>query len=365
MMLHYMLGLSRLGHDVIFVEDTSDWGMPFDPFKGYALAESSFGRGVLDEAFGRHGLSGRWAYNSLFEGRLFGMVQEDLERFCGQADLFLNISGVIPLRESFMKAKVKVVIDTDPIFTQVKMAGDEWTRDYYRAHDLHFTFGHNIPSGSTGVELSGLDWRPTRPPVVLDLWEPAWGEGAGFTTIGSWDSKGRDVEHQGKRLSWRKCEKYERIIALPKSLPGVSLDLTMSGMKEDAKRFAANGWNVRDALVVSRDVWGYRDYIRDSTAEFTVAKEQNIHLKSGWFSDRSATYLASGRPVIVEDTGFDTYLPVGQGLVAFDGLENAKAAIESVLADYTSHRLGARHIAEEFFDSDKVLTDLLRATELI
>ena len=360
MMLHYLLELTRLGHEVIFVEDTGEWALPFDPVKGYASADSAFGRGILEDTFKRHGLGVRWAYNSLFEGKLYGMSQEDLERFCAKADLFINLSGVIPLRESFLKAKVKAVIDTDPIFTQAKMATDGWTRDYYKAHDLHFTFGHNIPSGSTGVELSGLDWRTTRPPVVLDLWEPVAGPGSGFTTIGSWDSQGRDIEHQGERLSWRKCEKYEQIIDLPKALPGVTLDLTMSGMKDDAKRFATHDWNVRDALVVSRDIPGYRDYIRGSTAEFTVAKEQNIKLKSGWFSDRSATYLASGRPVIVEDTGFGTYLPVGQGLVTFDGVENAKTAIESVLADYPKHRQGARRIAEEFFDSRRILSKLLK-----
>jgi glycosyltransferase involved in cell wall biosynthesis len=131
-------------------------------------------------------------------------------------------------------------------------------------------------------------------------------------------------------------------------------------MKEDAKRFAGHGWNVKNALDLSKDIWAYHDYILNSTAEFTVAKEQNIQLKSGWFSDRSASYLASGRPVIVEDTGFGTFLPVGEGLVTFDGVDNAKAAIENVISDYPKHRKAARGIAEEFFDSDKVLGNILK-----
>ena len=361
MLMHYMQGLTRLGHDVIFVEDTAEWALPFDPNKGYASADSSHGRKVIGEAFDRLGLSGRWAYNTIFENRLYGMEREDLDRFCAEADLFLNVSGVIPLRDSYMKAKVRAIIDTDPIFTQSKIASDDWTRDYFKRHDVFFTFGHNIPTGSTGVPLSGIEYIPTRTPVVLDMWPNLEGPGTGFTTIGSWDAQGRDIVLDGRKLSWRKCEKYEQIIDLPQALPGVTLDLTMSGMKDDAKRFAAHGWNVKDALVLSQDIWGYHDYIQGSTGEFSVAKEQNIQLKSGWFSDRSASYLASGRPVIVEDTGFGTYLPVGEGLVTFEGVDNAKAAIETVLADYARHRKAARDIAREFFDAEKILLHLLKS----
>ncbi len=361
LLVHYLKGLQRLGHDVIFVEDTGDWALPFDPVKGYASEDSAYGRSVIGAMMDRLGLGGRWAYTSQFEGQHYGMPREAVDAYCASADLFLNVSGVIPLRESFMQAKVRAIIDTDPIFTQAKVAGDPWTRDYFRRHDVIFTVGCNIPTGSTGVELSDLDYIPTRAPIVLDLWPNLAGPGTGFTTIGTWDTQGRDIMHEGTKLSWRKCEKYERIIDLPRRLPGVTLDLTMSGMKDDAERFAAHGWVVKNALEVSRDIWNYRDYILNSTAEFTVAKEQNIQLKSGWFSDRSASYLAAGRPVIVEDTGFGTYLPVGEGLLTFDGLDNATAAIEHVLADYPRHRKAARAIAEEFFDSDKVLGHILRS----
>lgn len=360
MFMHYMQGLMRLGHEVIFVEDTAEWALPFDPFRGYACADSSQGRKIVTEAFEHIGLTGRWAYNSIFENKLYGMEREDLERFCSEADLFLNVSGVIPLREHYLKAKVRAIIDTDPVFTQSKIAGDEWTRDYFKQHDVFFTWGHNIPAGATGIDLCGIDYHTTRVPIVLDMWPMQQGDGTGFTTIGNWDAKGRDIVVEGKKLSWRKCEKYEQIIDLPSKLPGVNLDLTMSGLNKDAERFAAHGWNVKNAMELSRDIWAYHDYILNSTAEFTVAKEQNITLKSGWFSDRSASYLASGRPVIVEDTGFGTYLPVGEGLITFDGVENARAAIETVLADYPRHRAAARNIAQEHFDSDKVLTDILK-----
>jgi hypothetical protein len=360
MFMHFLEGLVRLGHEVIFVEDTAEWALPFDPGKGYASADSSHGRRVVGEAFERIGLGGRWAYNSIFENRLYGMERQDLERFCSQADLFLNVSGVIPLRETYMKAKVRAVIDTDPVFTQSKIEKDAWTRDYYLRHDRVFTYGCNIPSGSTGLPLMGIEYVPTTTPVVLDHWPVLDTPGRGFTTIGSWDSKDRDIVVDGRKLSWRKCEKYEKIIDLPGKLPGVALDLTMSGMRDDAQRFAGHGWTVKDALVVSGDIWAYREYIQNSTAEFTVAKEQNIQLKSGWFSDRSATYLASGRPVIVEDTGFGAYLPVGRGLVTFEGADGAREAIETILSDYPAHRKAARGIAEEHFESGKVLTNILK-----
>lgn len=359
MILHFLQGLQKLGHEVIFAEDSAEWAVPFDPNKGYGTPDSAYGRGVLAAALKHIGLENRWTYNSTFENARYGMPQEQLDAFCAQADLFLNVSGVIPLHDNFMKAKVRAFIDTDPIFTQSKIASDSWTHDYFKRHDVFFTWGHNIPTGSTGVDLCGITYAPTRAPIVLDMWPNTDGPGTGFSTIGTWDAQGRDIIHDGKKLSWRKAEKYEQIIDLPAKLPGIPLDLTMSGMKDDARRFAAQGWNVKDALALSKDIWGYHGYIRNSTAEFTVAKEQNIQLKSGWFSDRSASYLAAGRPVIVEDTGFGTYLPVNEGLVTFDGVDNAKAAIETVLADYPKHRKAAQAIAREFFDSGKVLGDIL------
>jgi hypothetical protein len=363
-MLHYVLGLTRMGHEVLFLEDTSDWSYPFDPVRGYSETDSSFGRGVLDDMFGRFGLKGRWAYNSVFENKLYGMSQEELDRFCAEADLLLNISGVNPLRENYMRCRVKAVIDTDPVFTQVKIDQDPVTRAYYKAHDVCFTFGCNLPRGKGSLPLSGIDWKPTTPPIILEEWMPLASPGRGYTTIGSWDAKGRDVVLDGKPLTWRKSVKYETIIDMPKRLPGVEMELTFSGMGEDGPRFARHGWIVRDALVLSRNTWEYRDYIRASRAEFTVAKDQNVKLKSGWFSDRSACYLASGRPVITEDTGFDTYLPTGEGLFSFENIDEAVHSIQSIESDLDRHRRAARRIAEEHFDARKVLGDLLRELDL-
>jgi hypothetical protein len=357
-MLHYMLGLSRLGHEVLFLEDTSDWAYPFDPDRGYGL-DSSFGRETLENIFSRYGLNGRWAYNSIIENKLYGITQKELDRFCSEADLLLNISGVNPLRENYMRSRVKAVIDTDPVFTQVKIAGNDSLKDYYKAHDACFTYGYNIPSGKSRTPLSDIKWIPTLPPVVLEEWTPVSSPGRGYSTIGSWDTKDREIIVDGEVLSWRKSIRYESLIHLPRRLPGIDLELTFSGMGDAGRRFADHGWIVRDALDVSRDPWRYRDYIRGSQAEFTVAKDQNIRLKSGWFSDRSACYLAAGRPVITEDTGFDAYLDVGEGLFAFKTEDEAVEAIKTIESDPERHRRAAHRIAGEHFDAKKVLSELL------
>jgi hypothetical protein len=364
MMLHYLLGFKRLGHEVLFIEDTADWAFPFDPVRGHYHADSGFGRDSLGRLLGHYGLSGRWYYYSLFENKHYGMPRKSAMKFCAAADLFLNVSGVLPLKPEYLGARVKAIIDTDPVFTQMKLDKDDWTREYYKSHDAFFTFGYNLPSGATGVPMGDFDWKPTLPPVVISEWGPDKSQGQYYTTVGTWDSKGRDVVIDGKVYTWTKAAKYEAIIDMPGKLAGAGLELCFSGMKEDAGRFREHGWSVRDALVVSRDPWTYRDYIQGSRGEFTIAKEQNVRLKSGWFSDRGASYLASGKPVINEDTGFGAYLPVGEGLFAFEKMEDALEIILKIEADYPRHAKAARAIAEEHFDSDKVLGKILKELDL-
>ncbi|MEL7638717.1 MAG: hypothetical protein AAGU21_03650 [Solidesulfovibrio sp.] len=364
MMLHFAEGLSRLGHEVTFLEDTSNWAYPFDPVLGHPVDNSERGREAVDRLFRRAGLTGHWAYVSEIEGRLYGMDRATLDRRLAEADFFLNVSAVLPLKEEYFQAPVTAVIDTDPVFTQVKVATDPWTRDYYRRHDVCFTYGYNLPGGGTDVPLSDVDWKPLLPPVILDRWPVGQGRGDRYTTVGTWEARDRDVEVAGRRLSWRKNVKYEAILDLPSTLRDIPLGMAMSGMCNDAWRYAAAGWEVREGLEVSRDPDTYRDYIRGSRGEFTIAKDQNVVLKSGWFSDRTATYLASGRPAVVEDTGFGRYLPVGEGLFPFEGHDGAVEALRAAEADPVRAGKVAREIAGDFFDSDKVLAGLLRACGL-
>ncbi len=360
MMLHFAEGLARLGHHVVFLEDTSNWAYPFDPVLGYPVTDSSRGRQTVDAMFRRVGLEGRWAYVSEIEDKLYGMDRATLDRHLAEADFFLNVSGVLPPKEEYFQAPVKAVIDTDPVFTQIKVDRDAWTHDYYTAHDVCFTYGYNLPRGKTEVPLSDIDWKPLLPPVVLDEWPVGQGRGEAYSTIGTWEARDRDVEIGGRKLSWRKNVKYEAMLDLPSSLRDIPLAMAMGGMCDDAWRYANAGWAVRDALDVSRDLDVYREYIRGSRGEFTIAKDQNVVLKSGWFSDRTATYLAAGRPAVVEDTGFGEYLPVGEGLFPFEGREQAEAALRAAEADPVRAGKAAREIAGDYFDSDKVLAGLLR-----
>jgi hypothetical protein len=209
-------------------------------------------------------------------------------------------------------------------------------------------------------------YLPTRQPVVLDWWkspgEPARRSGARlvFTTVGNWRQTDRNVEWQGRTLGWSKDERFALVLGLP-DRSRHRFELALSGVDASALvRLAAHGWHVLDAVALTKDVVSYRDYVRASSAEFTVAKEQNVRLRSGWFSDRSACYLAAGRPVVTEDTAFGAVLPTGRGLFAFRTLDEAAAAVDAIASDYGSHSRAAVEIAAAHFRAETVVADLLR-----
>ncbi|WP_027186047.1 glycosyltransferase [Desulfovibrio inopinatus] len=364
MILHYLLGLSRLGFDVLFLEDSSNWAYPFNPFTKTYGVDSSVGRQIMNDLFARCGFDGTFVYRSRFEDTSYGATLRELKSFMDEAELLINVSGLLPLEEEYAGPKTKVIIDTDPVFTQISIRDFPKMRKYYEAHDVHFTYGYNLadPFFPTPVPMGSFDWKPLLPPVALDLWPMQTGSGDGLTTIGSWDSKGRDVELNGEVYSWRKSLRFEKIIDLPASYPNERFDLTFSGITNDSDRFAQHGWCVRDANRISRDPFAYRRYIQESKAEFTMAKEQNVRLKSGWFSDRSATYLASGRPIIVEDTGFFRYIPKGQGVFGFNNTDEMHTALASVIDDPHGLKLASRRLAEQLFDAEHVLSQVVQAS---
>jgi hypothetical protein len=204
---------------------------------------------------------------------------------------------------------------------------------------------------------------------VLDWWAPervgpASADVGCFTTIASWQQTGKDLEWNGQVYTWSKHLEFLKFIDLP-GRSGQEFELALAcGDAQAVRRLEAHGWRVRDALSLSRDPLPYREFITGSRGEFTVAKDQNIRLRSGWFSDRSACYLAAGRPVLTQDTGFGNVLPVGEGLFAFDSMESALAALEAIRSDYPRHRRAARAVAEECFGAEKVLKDVLAAVGL-
>ncbi len=354
--LQYALGLARLGHDVLFLEDSDDYPSCYNPDRGVTDTDPAYGLRFAGEAFARIGLPDRWAYYDAHQEAWRGPAAGRLPAACAEADLLLNVSGINPLRPWLADVPARVLIDTDPVFTQVRHLTDPAAAELARGHTAFFTFGESLGPGSTCPD-DGLPWRPTRQPVVLDQWPaipPA--PGAPYTTVMQWDSYAAR-EYGGSRFGM-KSESFGPYVDLP-ARSGRPLELALGSPGAPREMLREQGWRLRDPLAVTRDPWTYRRYIQASRGEFSVAKHGYVAAETGWFSERSAAYLASGRPVVVQDTGFSRHLPVGRGLLAFDAAAAAVDALEAVEADYPAHCRAARALAEEYFDSGRVLQRLL------
>ncbi|MGN6170111.1 MAG: hypothetical protein ACTHQQ_18360, partial [Solirubrobacteraceae bacterium] len=306
-------------------------------------------------------------------GRVYGCSERHLKRVLASADVLINLSGVTVMREEHLRVPVRVYLETDPVAPQLEVAkGYRFTIDLLAAHTHHLTYGENFGAPDCGVPLNTFDYEPTRPPVVLDWWQSVSGtegEDIGgprelaherpFTTIANWRQRGKDIVWRSRLLTWSKDVQFMPYLALARKV-GAPIELALAGANEDTlSLLRAAGWRVRPAGPLSKNLDAYRDFVRSSAGEFSVAKEQYAALRSGWFSDRSACYLASGRPVIVQDTGFDCALPTGEGILSFSSVGQAVAAFESVLADYERHREAARAIAGEYLRAESVLGALL------
>jgi hypothetical protein len=355
--LQYVMGLARLGHDVYFAEDSDDYEGCYDPSRGVMDADPAYGLAFIDRVFRRLGLGERWAYHDAHAGRRHGPAACFLEELGRTADLLLNVSGMNPLREWSRKVPCRALIDTDPVFTQVRHLTDAPARAAAARHTAFFTFAENFGRPGCTVPADGFAWQPTRQPVVLDAWPVTPGPEAGrFTTVMQWDSYAAR-EHGGRHYGM-KSESFRPYLDVPRSAPG-RFELALGSVGAPRELLRAHGWQVSDPLVVTRDPWTYQEYLRNSRAEFGVAKHGYVVTRSGWFSERSAAYLASGRPVVVQDTGFSAWLPTGSGVLAFREPEEALAAIDSVNCDYETHCRAARALAEEYFDAGTVLPRLL------
>jgi GT2 family glycosyltransferase len=358
--IHYLVGFQRLGFEPYYVEAHARTpGMlmrdPGDD-SGYLAA------GFIRETLARFGLDRHWAYQALHDdGRVYGMTEGELQRLYSSADLIVNLHGGTEPRPEHYRTNRLVYVETDPVQLQLELAEDrQRTLDLLDPHVAFFTFAENY--GRPGCRLPLTDrftFYPTRQPVVTDLWVGAGADSGRYTTVGNWRQQWRDMTYEGERYAWSKHHEFAKFIDLPARVRR-ELELALaSTTREDRSLLESNGWHVRSALDVSTDADAYREYIRGSRAEFTVAKDQNVRLRTGWFSDRSATYLASGRPVVTQDTGFGSVLPTGHALFSFTSTDAAAAAIETIEADYARARLGAFELAREYFDAAVVLGRLL------
>jgi hypothetical protein len=274
------------------------------------------------------------------------------------ADLLVNVSGSLEHPEDYRKSGRLAYIDSDPVFTQIKLArGQADFRQLLDMHNVHFSFGEHL---SAAGPKDGLHWRPTRQPVVLSEWEHSLPYREVFTTVMNWTSY-KPVVYNGQTYAQKDIE-FLRFVELPSRIAPAVLEIAVNeGKTRHPPRtlLAHKGWLVVDPEVVCPDLESYRRYIQSSKAEWSVAKNGYVVGQPGWFSCRSACYLASGRPVVVQDTGFGAVLPVGEGLLTFTSLEQAVAGIRDVEANYASHAKAARAIAEAYFDSDKILARLI------
>jgi hypothetical protein len=363
--LHYLEGLRRLGHDVYYIEDTLQW--PLDLDKNAKTDDSGYTVTYIARLMAWCGMGDRWAYRAAEQnGRIYGLSESEFARVFEQADALINVPASTELHGEHPRVPIRVYLETDPVLPQIQVAqGRSFRIDLLSAHTHHFTYAENLGAPDCRVPLGPFLYRPTRQPVILDWWPSQTlrlpsANGCRFTTIGSWQQYGRDIEWEGEIYTWSKYHEFLKFIKLPR-LSGESLELALACDDVEAIRLmTSHGWRIVDAIPLSKHFLPYHDYILSSRGEFTVAKDQNIRLRSGWFSDRSACYLAAGRPVVTQDTGFANVLPTGEGLFAFNAMEQILTAFDAIRSDYQKHSRAAREIAQEYFCAEKVLGKLLK-----
>ncbi len=355
--LQYIQGLRDLGHDVYFVEDSDDYPSCYDPSRGVVDKNPSYGLQFAAHAFERLGFGERWCYFDAHTDAWMGPLASHVREICESAELLLNLSGVNPLRSWFAEVPRRAFVDTDPAFTQIRHLTDSHARALAAAHNSFFTFAENIGREDCLVPADGFAWQPTRQPVQLDAWAVTPGRREGsWTTVMQWDSY-RTREYEGRRYGM-KSDSFEMFIDLP-ARAGPIFEIALGSESAPRDSLRAKDWRLLDPLEVTRDPWSYQEFIRGSKAEWSVAKHGYVASRSGWFSERSAAYLASGRPVLTQQTGFTEWLPSGAGLLAFETLDEALAGLEEIDASYEHHCRAARELAEAFFGAQQVLTHLI------
>lgn len=357
--IHYLLGLRQLGWDVFYVEDSG--APPYDPRRGGTTEDCSHAVRYLADVMRRIGFLERWAYVDLMHGETYGLSRPRLDALYRDAAAIVNLCGATAPRDEHRQGARLLYIETDPVYEQLRIAaGEESSLDFLASHDILFTYGENLGAADCPVPLERFTWHPTRPPVVLERWEvPTDPSAPFFTSIASWENKGKNITFRGETYQWSKHVNFLRFLELPRHTPQrFCLAMDPADPAVEA-RVRGAGWALTDPRPISDDVDVYRDFIGGSRGEFTVAKDIYVRPRSGWFSDRSVCYLAAGKPVVTQDTGFGKFVPTGEGLFAFATLEEAVDALGRINADYARHSAAARRVARDHFAAEPVLARLL------
>lgn len=365
--LHYLVGFERLGFDAYYVEagghQPSAMLADGEPDAGdRSLRAARF----LNDVLRRFDLGNRWAFQALHaDRRCYGLSEVRLRELWREAELIVNLHGGTTPRAEHAATGRLVYLETDPVALQIELHRRRpRTLAFLESHAAFFTFGENYGTSRCSLPVArDFAFMPTRQPVVREFWANDAPPGGTFTTVGNWMQRSRPVRFRGEVYHWSKHLEFLKVLDLP-ARTGQTFELALSGTSldpADRSLLVTHGWNVRPAFALVRDLDWYREYLQTSLAEFTVAKDQNVRFRTGWFSDRSACYLAAGRPVITQDTGFGDVLPAGAGLFAFRTLDEAADAVAHVAAEPARHAGAAAAIAREYFDHEVVLGQLLQA----
>ena len=366
---HYLLGLHELGHDVYYHEDT--WVWPFDPVQRSTTDNPDYTLRFLRNFFADFApeLALKWHYVLLHE-KHYGMSKLDFDQVAASADIFLNISGACFIPDSLSPRCLKVFLDTDPGYNQIMLAEkfpwslnvEKWCKSV-AAHDRHLTYAENIHGPDCKIPQLNFDWRPTRCMVTLPQWQAVRDTspppGASFTTVMTWDYFGGPLLHKGV-VYGTKVEEYEKFHDLPHRVPA-PLTLAVGGDRAPWERIEADGWGLMKAHDVTLTPRSYQSLIANSAGEWSVAKNVYVDTRSGWFSCRTACYLAAGRPAVVQDTGWTKFIPAERGLLSFSTIDEAVDGLDRLMADPLSHRAAAYEVAREFLAPDKVLPPMIES----
>jgi hypothetical protein len=369
--VQYVLGLRQLGHEVLYLEDTGWWWDPWsrtywDEWTTHSDVAASHPSAFLDRLMREFDMADWWTYVDI-HGEVAGRSGARLAEFLSTADLFVHVTGGGRMKDEYMAIPRRAYVDTDPGYFQIWAAICNETPEYahltsmgkIRAHTSHFSYGRNIGLPGCSIPDLGFTWHPTTQPLVLSLWpvaRPAL-PGAPYTTVIKWRPYG-PLEYRGRTYGLKDLE-FRKFVDLPSVAP-VSLELASEGDPPvPPAALRQRGWGVREAWEASDSLTTYRSYIHASRGEWCIAKNIYVDTWSGWFSERSAVYLASGRPVLAQSTGFETWLPVREGLLSFSTPDEAVAGFEAIEANYARHCRVAREIAEAHFRAETVLQSML------
>jgi hypothetical protein len=354
--LQWLVGFDRLGHEVFAVEKAGWAGSCYDPRLDVMTDDCSYGFAAVGALLARFGLRDRLCYVDA-GGRYHGLSRREVERAFAGADVFVDLGPHGAWGEEATGACVRVYVDGEPGAAQMAMEQSRRRNAALPEYDRYYSVGANVGTDASSAPTAGKTWAHVFHPVVADLFEPrVTNSAAAYSTVMNWQSH-ESLVYDGATYGQKDVE-FEKFLDLPARTP-LPLEVAVSGSDVPRSRLAEAGWRVRDAHAVTATYDTFVDYVTGSRGEFGVCKQVYVETRSGWFGDRSAVYLASGRPVVLEETGFSSHLPCGEGLFAVETVDDAAAAISEIERDYALHARRARELAREHLDAEHVLGRLL------